>query len=192
MKRSLTLFVVLVPLLLPGLTEARARRPVRRTPKPKLLLTVKKVEAAKPLPLLLPRLRAALDQALAAEPLVITRLGLKKPTAGRTAWELRRRRLRWFGVTLRLESVTHRVVGKARQKRLVAEAVVSLSGTRQERRRQGTFTVQGTGKVSTSVSVVLLGEVLASRLAATRAAVGAALKNAVTQLTAPKKRRPRR
>ncbi len=95
MKRTLTLSIVLIPLVLSGIAEARARRPAKRAPKPKLLFSVEKVEAAKPAPQLLPLLRAALDKALAAEPLVITRLGLKKPTAGRTAWELRRRRLRW-------------------------------------------------------------------------------------------------
>lgn len=192
MTRSLTLLMMLVPLLLPEAAGARARRPVKRKPKPKLLLTVEKVEAAMPTPQVLSRLRAALDKALAAEPLVITRLGLKKPTAARTAWELRRRRLRWFGVTARLESVSHRVVVKGMQKLLVAEAVVSLSGTRKERRRKGTFAVKGTGKVTTPVSVVLQGEVLASRIEAARAAVSEALKNAVIQLTARKKRGPRR
>lgn len=192
MKRTLTLSIVLIPLVLSGIAEARARRPAKRAPKPKLLFSVEKVEAAKPAPQLLPLLRAALDKALAAEPLVITRLGLKKPTAGRTAWELRRRRLRWFGVTARLESVTYKVVTEKKQKLLVAEAVVSLAGTRKERRRKGSFAVKSTGKSSTPVSVVLQGEVLASRIAAAQAAVVGALKNAVTQLTAPKKRRPRR
>jgi len=205
MKRSLTLLTMVISLVLPlALTEAaparapaRVRAPVRarRPPKPKLLVTVEKVEvaqAAQPAPRLQPRLRAALDKALAAEPLVITGLGLKKPTPGRTAWALRRRRLRWYGVTLRLESVTHKVVTKGPQKHLVAEAVVTLSGKRKERLRKGTFAVKSTGKVSTPVSVVLQGEVLASRLAAVRAALGLVVRGAVTQVTGKKIRRRRR
>jgi hypothetical protein len=192
MKRSLTFLMMLLPLVLPEVAGARARARRSLKPQPKLLFTVEKVDSVQPAPLVLPGLRAALDKALAAEPLVITGLGLKKPTPARTAWELRRRRLRWFGVTARLETLSHRVVVKGGQKLLVAEATVSLSGTRKERRRKGTFAARSTGKVSTPVSVILHGEVLASRIAAARAAVALALKNAVTQLTAPKKRGHRR
>ncbi len=190
MKRSLTwaltLFTLAGTLLCSELAEARAR-----AVRPKLLFTVTKVESVQPAPQMLPRMRAAMDKALAADPLVITKLGLKKPTPGRTAWELRRRRLRWYSVTARLESVRHKVVTKDGKKLLVAEATVSLSGKRKERFRKGSFAVQGAGKSSTVVSVVLQGEVLASRIAALRAAVALAVKNAVTKLTAKKKRRGR-
>ncbi len=164
----------------PAKEQTRAR--VKRAPKPRLLLTMDKAETATPSPWILPVLGDALRKAFAGSPLVITDLGLKKPTAARTAWELRRRRLRWFGVTVRLESVSAKVVVRGQQKLLTAEATVSLSGTRKERRRKGSFKVQATGKISLPVSVVLQGEILAGRIAATRAAVAQALKKAVTKL----------
>jgi hypothetical protein len=194
MKRFVTPMLPLALLLLTGDVAVARGRPVPRprASRPKLLFTVEKVEASTPAPRVEATLREALDKALAAEPLVITGLGLKKPTPARTAWELRRRGLRWFGVTARLESVTHRVVIEGGEKRLVAEAVVRLAGTRRERFRKGTFAARGTGRSATPVSVVLHGEVLASRLAATRAAVGHALRDAVTQLTGPRRPAPRR
>jgi hypothetical protein len=188
MTRLLAISILLVPLLMPQVAEARARarRPAKAKIRPKLLLTVEKVErveTTKPAPRILAAVGVALNNALVAEPLVITALGLKKRTAARTAWELRRRRLRWFGLTMRLESVRHKVVAKGKQKLLTAEVTVSLSGTRKERRRKGTFTVKATEKISIPVSVILQGEVLAARIAAARAAVIQALTRAVKKLT---------
>lgn len=191
MTRISTLLVMLVPLLWGDVAGARARGIVKRAPKPKLLFSVK-VEAAPTATAAQAQLQVALHGALAAEPLVITSLGLKKPTAGRRAWELRRRRLRWFAVTARLEGVTHKVVTTGGQKQLVAEATVSLAGKRKERFRKGTFAVKTTSRVATAVSVVLQGEILASRIAALRAAATKALGAAVKKLTAPKKRGRRR
>lgn len=194
MTRLLALSVMLVFGLLPQIAQARAiaRSRAKAKVRPKLLFTVDKVETNGPALRILTDLRAALNKALAGSPLVITELGLKKPTAGRTAWELRRRRLRWFGLRVRLDSVRHKVVVVGKQKLLTAEATVSVSGTRKERRRKGSFTVQATGKISIPVSVILRGEVLACRIAAARAAVTQALANAVTELTTPKKRGRRR
>ncbi len=197
MTRLLALSVMLVFGLLPQVAQARttARSLAKAKVRPKLLFTVDTVDTVEtngPALQILSDMRAALNKGLAAEPLVITELGLKKPTPGRTAWELRRRRLRWFGLRVRLESVRHKVVVKGKQKLLTAEATVSVSGTRKERRRKGSFTVQATAKISIPVSVILRGEVLACRLAAARAAVTQGLANAVTKLTTGKKRGRRR
>ena len=169
---------------------AKARRPV----KPKLYLTVEKVTAApgQQLGAMVPAIQAALLRALGAHPLVIVDLGVAEPTPRKIARALRRKRLRWYALELRIEAMSHGVDTSGKVKTLRASARVTLKGTRRDRRRKGTFEVQGEGQRAVRVSVVLQAEVLASRLDAGRAAASKAVNDAVTQLTTKKRRRRRR
>ncbi len=184
---AILLSLLLVPLLA-GIAHGRARQKV----KPRLLLTVEGVESASPAPRVLARLKVALGKALHEHPLVITSLGPKKLTGWRLAWELRRRRLRWFGVVARLESLSHQVVTRGGERYLLAVAEVSLRGRRRERARKGTFAVKGRGRSETRVSVVLQGEVLSARHQAATAALRKAVDLAVARLVTRRRRRLRR
>jgi len=186
-------FLMMCSVLLAGVAPAGAAPAKARPVKPKLYLTVERVTVApgQQQRLVVP-LQAALRQALGANPLVVADLGVAEPTPKKIARALRRKRLRWYALELRIDSVSHRVETAGKVKTLRGAAQVTLKGSRRDRRRKGTFEVQGRGERVIRVSVVLQAEILASRLGAGQAAVTKAVNDAVGQLTTKKRRRRRR
>ena len=186
-------FVVCLGVFVAQATPAAARAPRRAAAvKPKLYLVVEKVSIVPGQPAaLLPRVKRTLEGALRSSPLVVTQLALGRVTPATVRLALRRRRLSAYGVSLRLDRVTHELTTDGAGKQLKASATVTLTGLRRERFRKGSFEVKGEGRIALPISVVLHGEVLAARIAAVDQAVSNAVRLAVAQLTAPRRRRRR-
>ncbi len=173
---------LLVSILLfaaPGLAHGRAHKTrAKRPPRPRLLLSLGPVQAADAaLKADAAALQPLVLEAIRAEPLTLATLGLKNPTPARRRRALARRRLRAYTVTVRLVRLTNRVrPGTPRQ--LEGQAALEVTLVRQRRRaKPKTLTVQGAAAVP--ISVVLLGEVLAVRRAALRAAAQQAVQKVV-------------